>query len=1767
MTTAQDPQSYAEQIIARTRQRVSLIKQGRGVWDFHATSRALSENASQQYAGRALLELIQNGHDALTSEHPGRIHVLLDHTAQPPALYVANEGKPFAENNFKGIVDFGLSSKVAGEGIGNKGLGFRSVLQLTDHPEVYSRDPSNPADRRFSGYSFRYPRHAELTKLGAEIGIPEHVMDEASPLDLPVPASVGASDEDLQRFADDGFATVVKLPLRDDDAVSEVLAQMEAIESADAPILLFLDRLTELRLQVRDADGEISKSTLLTRDETDTPLVSGDPLVPSIDLGAQGRYLLLRGAIDPTELKSAIEKSVALRLINDRWLKWKPNEQVWVGVALRTDMPMSTGMVYTFLPTEQDSPLSAHIHAPFFADLARRHVEYKVPLNRFLLNRLAQTCIDFMRLLRDNAKQDRVASLAVDLIAWEPDKSEHLIEVCPQFTAENCIPVADGRTWSCFDDAYTWPADDPDSPQKVITPSAVARQGYPIVQPKIGDARIRRLNALHTELCTTGMHPDDETTADFTEAIARALHKKKSSLDRWTDFYSDLMTLFDMHTAEALKGKEIILDDKGRLQKAMSDEDATTTSPVIFVPPESDDSSDNRTHARRVPRALARRIVHAHNDIDWKSTSDHWYKADELMVDAGLVHRYGIDELLEIIGGLLESRPTQAVQSAALEYCFALYPQLSAYQRDALSDLAFTVPTRGGKWRPARTAAFSAGWNTPGGALLERLVRAAGDETPELLSVGEQLTEEPDNWPLPVDDPTEWKKFLEAIGVTDGLPLIHLKTGPRLGYHLQPAVLARQLGLSPATARAWQAEVHWHGGHNPNTLYTFATALSVLPGAGEIEQLDSEARSTYAELVAHGLNNWPDHDLKVKVYRPDRSRDDHNVYYWHTPAAAYLRQAAWLPLAAAHNVGGTRKFVRCSEAWIPGDGQLPDFVPHIAPSLRSQLTKTPRSRERTQHLGVRIFGAEDASAAMLRDLPHYLEQGRVTPLRANQFKRQYRQAWDNLLRGEKPWPWSEDDDHPVVVTTTGNQLESVVLAEGTSTLIQDDADPTKQSLIALTGQHVLLADAAKGAQIADLMRQHHVDVQLTSEMAVDVYGGDHLVLPSEMHPLLVGDDTPWIATIVALVTEFKSGSFVRPTEQSISTMLQRLRKIRIARVESARFLVAGTEIAPPAHTKCLPLEDDSNPTIVLWSGASSTYDELEKASPALATLIHNHDLADHLALVFTRLSQTDAPEVGRPGPTDTELAMALQIDIEQVVEARAGLRGSLADLLARVRILVSYFGTDSDRETFEARLRNLTDTAELTSALKLIADRLPIPVDELIQLCNRNTSLSDLRDSLALDFKRFNAAIVQADPTQLPLTHHELHIRALSEYVEQHRTAILNRLRETYAQPGRDLSAYAAAKNLDTLLPNPQWLEEYAIPPADLLASHVSSWLQTHGASTDLTRPSDLAPLDELRQQNHRTLEAVLTEAEPRLRAWCRYRGYSSPPAWKAPLLNGRTALETSQLADFEILSPEAILQLVVGELGWPAGMPETLELDQLGLTEEDLLSREDSELEDKERLRHERTHITVDGREMSTDLEDLAGIAEAVVRSITEETLSHSERQTLKLVPPNSSRGNRMRSGKNVIAAATSRELSDDQRRAIGLAGETAAKLWLERRYPKVEWVSRYRNIVQGGEEGSDSYGYDFLVETESGQKRYFEVKAFTADISDGAEFMLGETEVHSAQQHGNRYELLLVSEARDSARRRIIRVPNPLSSAGRGRYSLVGKGLRYSCQFDQSR
>ena len=91
------------------------------------------------YRHRAVFEMIQNAHDALGGEGADEIRIVFRRTrAGSGTLLVANRGRGFAWENVSAVRLPAQSTKSYGEGIGNKGLGFRSVMSLTSVPEVYS---------------------------------------------------------------------------------------------------------------------------------------------------------------------------------------------------------------------------------------------------------------------------------------------------------------------------------------------------------------------------------------------------------------------------------------------------------------------------------------------------------------------------------------------------------------------------------------------------------------------------------------------------------------------------------------------------------------------------------------------------------------------------------------------------------------------------------------------------------------------------------------------------------------------------------------------------------------------------------------------------------------------------------------------------------------------------------------------------------------------------------------------------------------------------------------------------------------------------------------------------------------------------------------------------------------------------------------------------------------------------------------------------------------------------------------------------------------------------------------------------------------------------------------------------------------------------------------------------------------------------------------------------------------------------------------------
>ena len=101
------------------------------------------DTARRGCADRQLFELVQNSADA-SSQQPGRIEIRLTDSY----LYCADSGENIDTEGVKALMFSYLSPKRGTAEIGRIGLGFKSVMGVSDSPEFFSKSGSFRFDRR-----------------------------------------------------------------------------------------------------------------------------------------------------------------------------------------------------------------------------------------------------------------------------------------------------------------------------------------------------------------------------------------------------------------------------------------------------------------------------------------------------------------------------------------------------------------------------------------------------------------------------------------------------------------------------------------------------------------------------------------------------------------------------------------------------------------------------------------------------------------------------------------------------------------------------------------------------------------------------------------------------------------------------------------------------------------------------------------------------------------------------------------------------------------------------------------------------------------------------------------------------------------------------------------------------------------------------------------------------------------------------------------------------------------------------------------------------------------------------------------------------------------------------------------------------------------------------------------------------------------------------------------------------------------------------------
>jgi hypothetical protein len=208
--------TFIEERVAE-RARRNTAEQVQDTCSFARSERLLR----REYHGRFLIELLQNAADAWREgTAPGarsRVRIVV---GEGPSVLVANQGRPFpATAVIESLGQIGHSTKAPGEAIGHKGIGFKSVLEISLTPELYSGlgASTTPLAVRFD------PRQALGLIRSQSPNWDRHlkaVDDIENPISaVPVlryPTWVETLPDEIRELAVDGFDTVIRLPFSDE---------------------------------------------------------------------------------------------------------------------------------------------------------------------------------------------------------------------------------------------------------------------------------------------------------------------------------------------------------------------------------------------------------------------------------------------------------------------------------------------------------------------------------------------------------------------------------------------------------------------------------------------------------------------------------------------------------------------------------------------------------------------------------------------------------------------------------------------------------------------------------------------------------------------------------------------------------------------------------------------------------------------------------------------------------------------------------------------------------------------------------------------------------------------------------------------------------------------------------------------------------------------------------------------------------------------------------------------------------------------------------------------------------------------------------------------------------------------------------------------------------------------------------------------------------------------------------------------------------------
>ncbi len=1737
--------------------------------DFALSQKSMIGQAMREYGGRFLFELIQNGYDAEPpGSESGHIAIVLAYDeGAHGTLYVANTGHGFTVSNARRIRSLGLSDKPIGEGIGNKGVGFKSVLQICTTPEVYSTLPGGGP-----GFCFRFARPDDVSELvNGDPVCTQQVIDEVSLYSITLP--VGTTPEQVTALWADGYATVVRLPL-DDGAIETVVARLDELEGSEVPLMLFLRRLEHVTIRRKHNGGR--EERVLTRSNDGVPEVTGDFTCDLVTLDGASTYLMLSRQVELGAYRLAVREAIDRHQLDPRYAE-STSAEVSVAVPYAA-ADAHAGRCYTFLPMgrKAPSPFAGHLNAPFYTDLPRRDIDDTNPLNRLLLDTAAGLCLDAADALT-RWQDDSSPGVVLDLLCWDEDRlpllAGHAEERGAPLAERPLLPTRTQGTWLTLTEARRWPVPD----TGVLTADLATTACGVEFLCELPAERGRRLDGVLSWLDFDAT-PEPAQLAAWTEAMLDAMLGRRLPIADWDVAYLDIARLFEK-SPDALRSRRILLTDTGELQPCASGR-RTGEAPAVreatpFFPPTTqriDDEDDVDPDADlALPKSLSRRLFYVHGDLTWYVNRQQT-PARRFLQDHRLVRSFETRGILEHIRAVLAESKSRRVAEDALRFVFNLSRSGARIKTD-LAALGLRVPTAGG-WIPASNCLFSAQWPGSTGEELSLIASTPADRSAELHALAARLLAPPSQLMKANDSIAEWVGFLRRIGVGEVLPPHSVRDNRRIyGGWLTRATLAGAPGLPANIREVWERNLPGTAAVRYNqTPYVATGPLWWLPGQGEWEQLTETVRLAMARQILRGLKGaWPGDALETNWER-DRSGDK-DAQPRPTPLRAFLRTAAWLPTQQPGHEGD--RFVPPRRCWtfpVRSDDSPPRFAPLMTRPLRELLNDDAAVLRRLRSLGLGVWGSDDDAPRLVRYLGALFNTGGVTEAYAAQFQNAYRAAWAACARrGDQVVPFPHGKRCYLVVDVAGSATALPLEPEDSEHVPAEIVvawREDEQSLLRLMadfGWQVLEVDINPDTVAAILRRRL----------------GDHVVRASDIAPVVLLDGRevdaaitgearpvvgvlPWLPLFLATLLEHQRPQFSHLGPRAFDEALDSLRRVRIvfaAKVEVR--LGEETRALPQRLHGVLPVQHAEHPTLIV-EGADHqlTWPMLEAMAEPLAYLIGRRDYARTLRWAAERTRRVSAPvvELG-----NDDVAEICDVSPEDVRAMARRIQSALTPLLYRLYPVVVHYTDAETAAPLDPEAPAVDSEAEARDVLTALAGRLGQDPSQLLSAALGAATLAALQRQLNIPLREFNATLSSLGDRYPVIDYSQEHAEDFSDHLRQLRDRLLDRLRwarwDRFAalDPQPD---WPQLRRVDSIDPNPEWGTTVETLSSDLMDARIEEGLARLLGAAPPTSGPPLPRLSDCARANAELVDGTANRLVKLVRAWLVRQGLPIGKPWADAEPAGRellAALDAAGALDFaELTLPDVLRWLQVLDI-WPAEMPCTDELATLGITADELDHQKAEEQRQRaERARQQRI-VSIDDEPF--DLNDgYNAFREALTQSLEKTPGFLATRRRfagLQQVDAQPGRSGRLGGGGSG-ASRRPPELSTQQKLAVGFAGEWLAYQWLAQQYgpdfTQECWVSTYREQLFPGS-GDDSLGWDFEVPMRHGM-HYYEVKA---TVSDGGQIELGETQVIAAQENArNRQWRLLVITNVLNENRRIHMLRNPFDPASRGRYSFVGQGLR---------